>query len=79
MALVYRESCRDFMKGTTMDIVKSMDESWDIHHIFPEAYCIKQGGVSEAKWNSIIDKTLLFPESNRQIGGEALNKYSRVL
>lgn len=38
-----------------------------------------KGGVSEAKWNSIIDKTLLFPESNRQIGGEALNKYSRVL
>ena len=38
MALMYRESCRDFCKGTTMDIVKSMDEAPDIHHIFPEAY-----------------------------------------
>ena len=75
MALVYRESCRDFMKGTTMDIVKSMDESPDIHHIFPEAYCIKQG-YPKAKWNSIINKTPLLPESNRQIGGEAPSKYS---
>lgn len=78
MALVYRESCRDFMKGTTMDIVKSMDESPDIHHIFPEAHCIKQG-YSKAKWNSIINKTPLLPESNRQIGGEAPSKYSQKI
>ena len=78
MALVYRESCRDFMKGTTMDIVKSMDESPDIHHIFPEAYCIKQGYRKE-KWNSIINKTPLLPESNRQIGGEAPSKYSKKI
>ncbi len=78
MALVYRESCRDFMKGTTMDIVKSMDESPDIHHIFPEAYCIKQG-YQKAKWNSIVNKTPLLPESNRQIGGEAPSKYSQKI
>lgn len=78
MALVYRESCRDFMKGTTMDIVKSMDESPDIHHIFPEAYCIKQVYKKE-KWNSIVNKTPLLPESNRQIGGEAPSKYSQKI
>ena len=78
MALVYRESCRDFMKGTTMDIVKSMDESPDIHHIFPEAYCIKKG-YPKGKWNSIINKTPLLPESNRQIGCEAPSKYSQKI
>ena len=78
MALVYRESCRDFMKGTTMDIVKSMDESPDIHHIFPESYCTKQG-YSKSKWNSIINKTPLLPESNRQIGGDAPSKYSQKI
>lgn len=78
MALVYRESCRDFMKGTTMDIVKSMDESPDIHHIFPEAYCIKQR-YPKSRWNSIINKTPLLPESNRQIGGEAPSKYSQKI
>lgn len=78
MALVYRESCRDFMKGTTMDIVKSMDESPDIHHIFPESYCTKQG-YPKSKWNSIINKTPLLPESNRQIGGDAPSKYSQKI
>lgn len=74
MALVYRESCRDFYKGTTMDIVKSMDEAPDIHHIFPEVYCIRMGYRKE-KWNSIVNKTPLLPESNRSIGGEAPSDY----
>ena len=78
MALVYRERCRDFMKGTTMDIVKSMDESSDVHHIFPVTYCTKKGYPKE-KWNSIINKTPLLPESNRQIGGEAPSRYSKKL
>lgn len=78
MALVYRAQCRDFMQGTTMDIVKSMDESPDIHHIFPEAYCSKQG-YNKDKWNSIINKTPLLPASNRQIGGEAPSKYCQKI
>ena len=78
MALVYRESCRDFMKGTTIDIVKSMDEAPDIHHIFPEAYCTSMAYPKE-KWNSIVNKTPLLPESNRQIGGEAPSVYSKKI
>ncbi len=76
MALVYRERCHDFVQGTTIDIVKSMDEAPDIHHIFPEAYCVKMGYKRE-KWNSIVNKTPLLPESNRQIGGEAPSMYSK--
>lgn len=56
MALVYREHCHDFVRGTTIDIVKSMDSTPDIHHIFPEAYCIRKGYKKE-QWNSIINKT----------------------
>lgn len=78
MALVYREQSRDFMKGTTMDIVKSMDESPDIHHVFPEAYCAKRG-LPREKWNSIVNKTPLLPASNRQIGGSAPSVYSRAI
>ena len=76
MALVYRGRCHDFVQGTTIDIVKSMDEAPDIHHIFPEAYCVKMGYKKE-KWNSIVNKTPLLPESNRQIGGEAPSVYSK--
>ena len=78
MALVYREKCRDFCKGTTMDIVKSMDESPDIHHIFPQSYCIKMGYLKQ-KWNSIVNKTPLLPESNRAIGGDAPSKYAKSI
>lgn len=74
MALVYREKCMDFMQGTTMEIVKSMDENPDIHHIFPEAFCVKNN-LPRSKWNSIINKTPLLPASNRQIGGDAPSKY----
>ena len=59
-----------------MDIVKSMDESPDIHHIFPEAHCAKQGYKRE-QWNSIVNKTPLLPESNRSIGGHAPSVYSK--
>ena len=76
MALLYGEKCRDFMNGTTMDIVKSMDETPDIHHIFPEAYCIKMGYKKE-KWNSIVNKTPLLSASNRSIGGVAPSVYSK--
>lgn len=66
------------MQGITMDIVKSMDESPDIHHIFPEAYC-KKMGFDKNKWNSIVNKTPLLPASNRQIGGEAPSVYSKSI
>jgi hypothetical protein len=76
MALVYREQCRDFVMGTTMDIVKSMDESPDIHHIFPEAYC-SEHDLKREKWDSIVNKTPLLSASNRQIGGKAPSVYSK--
>ncbi len=74
MALLYKEKCRDFMNDTTIDIVNSMLESPDIHHIFPEAYCEKVG-IKRAKYNSIINKTPILPATNRSIGGNAPSEY----
>lgn len=74
MALIYKEGCRDFVKGSAMDVVKSMDESSDIHHVFPENYCRKKNYDKE-KWNSIVNKTPLLSPSNRSIGGDAPSKY----
>ena len=77
MALIYREQCRDFMKGITMDVVKSMDESPDIHHIFPEAYCVSR--FKREKWNSIVNKTPILAASNRSIGGSAPSIYLKKI
>lgn len=74
MALLYKEKCRDFMNDTTIDLVNSMVQSPDIHHIFPEAYCEKSG-IKRQRYNSIINKTPILPETNRSIGGNAPSVY----
>lgn len=73
MALLYKEQCRDFVKGTTMSLVKSFDGSPDIHHIFPEAQC--KSHYPEEKWNCIVNKTPILAVSNRSIGGRAPSTY----
>ena len=74
MALLYKERFRDFMNDTTIDLVNSMNQSSDIHHIFPRDYCEKMNYQKE-KWNSIVNKTPLLPETNRAIGGHAPSQY----
>ena len=77
MALIYKAQCQDFIKGITMNVVKSMDESPDIHHIFPEAYC--ESRYPKEKWNSIVNKTPILPASNRSIGGSAPSAYLKKI
>lgn len=74
MALLYKEKCRDFMNDITIDMVNSSIVSPDIHHIFPEAYCEKTG-IKREKYNSIVNKTPILPETNRSIGGNAPSYY----
>ena len=62
------------MNNTTIDIVNSMLESPDIHHIFPEAYCEKMG-IKRERYNSIINKTPILRATNRSIGGNAPSEY----
>ena len=78
MALLYKEKCRDLMSNITIDIVNSMLQSPDIHHIFPEAYCEKNG-IKKSKYNSIVNKTPILPETNRSIGGNAPSVYTKAI
>ena len=74
MALLYKAQCKDFVNGITVDKVSAMTKSPDIHHIFPQKYCIDHG-IARQKWNSIVNKTPLLLESNRAIGGNAPSQY----
>ena len=76
MALLYKEHCRDFMNDTTIDLVNSMVASPDIHHIFPQKYCEGQH-IKRQKYNSIVNKTPILPETNRAIGGDAPSIYTK--
>ena len=78
MALLYKAKCRDFMNDTTIDIVNSMLEAPDNHHIFPEAYCEKMG-IKQQRYNSIVNKTPILPATNRSIGGNAPSEYIKII
>jgi len=53
-------------------------EKIDIHHIFPENWC-KKNGIDEGLYNSIINKTPLSARSNRIIQGHAPSKYLETI
>ena len=77
MALITKDAPLDFFTGHTMDVAVYLDEATDIHHIYPEIQC--KNKYSENKWNSIINKTLIFASSNRSIGGRLPSTYIQTM
>jgi len=73
-ALLMRSGARDFRSGQPYDHTVFFDESVDIHHIFPEAWC-KTNGIKPEVYNSIVNKTPLSARTNRIIGGSAPSAY----
>lgn len=74
MALILKAQALDFISGSQMDFANYVEEATDIHHIFPQSYCEKQG-IDRALWNSVINKTPLYARTNRIIGGVAPSRY----
>lgn len=77
MALILQDSPLDFMSANKMNIASYLDESTDIHHIFPQAYCTSRYDIS--KWNSVVNKTPIYAGTNRSIGGRAPSEYIRTM
>lgn len=74
MALILGNKSLDWINGSEMGLQTYLDEKSDIHHIFPQDYCIKMN-FDKKKWNSIINKTPLYFSTNRYIGGVAPSEY----
>lgn len=73
-ALLMASGARDLCSGQTIDASFFFDESIDVHHIFPRAWCEK----AEVPWDkvdSIINKTPLAARTNRILGGVAPSQY----
>ncbi len=73
-ALLMRDGGRDFRTGEPIEAQTFFDDKMDIHHIFPEQWC-KAADIKPEFYNSIINKTVLSAQTNRQIGGKAPSKY----
>jgi len=73
-ALLMKEGAQDFRSGQKFDHTVFFGENVDIHHIFPQDWCKKQG-IKPAVYDSIINKTPLSFRTNRIIGGVAPSEY----
>ncbi|EDZ98863.1 protein of unknown function DUF262 [Burkholderia sp. H160] len=73
-ALLMKEGAQDFRSGQHFDHTVFFGENVDIHHIFPQDWCKKQG-IKPSVFDSIINKTPLSFRTNRIIGGVAPSHY----
>ncbi len=73
-ALLMKEGAQDFRSGQKFDHTVFFGENVDIHHIFPQDWCKKQG-IKPSEFDSIINKTPLSYKTNRIIGGVAPSEY----
>lgn len=73
-ALLMKEGAQDFRSGQKFDHTVFFGENVDIHHIFPQEWCKRQG-IKPNIFDSIINKTPLSYRTNRIIGGIAPSEY----
>lgn len=76
--LLMKDGARDFRSGQPFDQTVFFDESVDIHHIFPRAWC-RRNKIPDKMADSIINKTPLSARTNRILGGDAPSTYVRRL
>lgn len=73
-ALLIELGAHDFSSGDPISHTLYFDLNVDIHHIFPQAYCEREG-ISQDLWNSAVNKSPLTARTNRKIGGHAPSDY----
>jgi hypothetical protein len=76
--LLRREGAQDWSTGEQINDVLFFEEQIDSHHIFPVAWCKKQG-IDPSKYNCLVNRTLLSAKTNKLIGGEPPSVYLRRL
>lgn len=77
-ALLTNQGAQDFRTGQSYNHTIFFDENVDIHHVFPQDWCKKQG-IPASDYDSVINKTPLSARTNRIIGGVAPSAYLKKL
>ncbi|WP_295440522.1 DUF262 domain-containing protein [uncultured Thiodictyon sp.] len=73
-ALLMRDGAQDFRTGVPIDEASFWDERIDIHHIFPQVWCVRQG-IPSQRYNSIVNKAAVSARTNRIVGGQSPSAY----
>lgn len=77
-ALLRQHGAIDFATGEALFDVKFFNDPIESHHIFPVAYCKRQG-ITSAQYNCLVNRTPLSQLSNQKIGGHAPSQYLKTL
>jgi hypothetical protein len=77
-ALLMQRGGREFLTDVPISFQTYEEESIDIHHIFPKAWC-KKYEIEHKRVDSVVNKTALSARTNRIIGGAAPSTYLRSL
>lgn len=77
-ALLMRHGCQDFISGKGFELMTFYNDKVDVHHIFPQAWCKKQG-IDAKLYDSIVNKTPLSRKSNNIIGGHGPSIYLKKI
>ena len=77
-ALQMKSGATDWRTGNPLSLAIWHDENIDIHHVFPVAWCTKQG-IPSRLYNSVINKTPIDARTNRIIGGQSPSIYLKKL
>ena len=78
ISLVFKSGAGDFIAGKTIGACANYAEGIEIHHIFPKKYCEAQG-LPKAKYDNIVNKTLILKKTNQTIGGNPPSVYLKKI
>ena len=76
--LIMHKGCLDFRTGRAINPQTFLDDSVDIHHIFPKKWC-EANEIEKTVYDSIINKTAIAASTNRKMGGHAPSEYLRKI
>lgn len=79
-ALQMKSGAKNWKSGESISLMSFHDESIDIHHVFPKAWCSGPSrSITSKLYDSIINKTPIDAYTNRKIGGRAPSDYLPIL
>lgn len=74
MTSIMKRGARDFGTNVSATLQLFLNDGFDVHHIFPQDYS-KKMGFNEVAYDSVLNKTILSPSTNRMIGSDAPSRY----
>lgn len=77
-ALLMAQDTRDWMLNQPFTKADFLTMQVDIHHIFPKAWCAKNG-IDDARRESIVNKTPMAKKTNIRLSGNAPSLYIKGL